>query len=199
MGNLDEEPLEAIWKGARFRTFRKMLTSITPPPVCRECFVRGWKEAPQPGLLSSLGNVAGVARARLLGVGAPAAEPRLFLNAGCYRTGDDLAIGLGLRVRNKQVCPRLDVYVYARPLQDVAKIFIRMEGRFAYFGGDPVPVLSGQEPFDFERFELFCIPLPTITVGAWELVAAVTPHGHAFADEAQWLGSSRVGFAFEDA
>jgi radical SAM protein with 4Fe4S-binding SPASM domain len=36
MGNVLEQPLEAIWNNARFAAFRRSLISMKPE-ICREC------------------------------------------------------------------------------------------------------------------------------------------------------------------
>ncbi len=39
LGNLFEEPLEAIWSGARYREFRRAIQTDAPPQPCRGCGV----------------------------------------------------------------------------------------------------------------------------------------------------------------
>ncbi len=45
MGNLHNASFETIWRGEKFRDFRRRLRSDAPPEVCRDCQQRAWHRA----------------------------------------------------------------------------------------------------------------------------------------------------------
>ncbi|MDD5556474.1 MAG: radical SAM protein [bacterium] len=44
MGNLHEAGFEEIWRGKAFRDLRRAILGPNPPPTCRICSARGWRE-----------------------------------------------------------------------------------------------------------------------------------------------------------
>ena len=191
MGNVNEQPLDAIWNGPRYRSFRGLLASTSPLPVCRECFVRRWKPAPRPSLIQR----AASALRRGEASSSVSAVPTLRLNAEHFRVGEQLTIEMGLSIDRPHRCPTLDIYLFATSAARGERTFVHMDGRFSILTPEVVPLLASHHPVEFEAVEVFYFDVPSTVTGQWTLTAFTVPAREAPGDRSKWLGDSSLIFS----
>lgn len=168
MGDLADDDLDAIWSGDRFETFRRFLLSPTPLPVCRDCFIRGWRERP-------------ILEDEALSAAASSAEPTVLrpsiaVNRTSYAHGDRLTMRIGLEVDGVDPDRRVDVSVWG-VLPDGQCQYVHNDGRRTLLAPEPRPLLLATGVFSFAHLEVLHIPVNHWLPGAYSVHVALTTPG----------------------
>lgn len=191
MGNLMEENLDAIWSGARLRTFRALLASTTPLPVCASCFVRGWREEAVP---LRRGFAVGARRLpRLLSGRLRAPRLKVWPDPPVHKPGESLSLNLSLVIGRLAGGPPVDLTLM---LEDPSggRHFVAYNGRWLKIVPEPTPLLEAAEPIDLEWLEVRGGPPREWPAGEWRCTAVLSAAGRDGGDEAARLASASCTF-----
>jgi MoaA/NifB/PqqE/SkfB family radical SAM enzyme len=191
LGNVADIDLARIWHSPRCRVLRRSLGSPTPLPICRTCFIRGWRP-------TSAATRARIGIRRLLGRLTVATSSRWRLrpsaNAARLLSGETAALSLSIDAPLRFAGRLVDVYLELAVGE--TRYFISNNGPVE----TPTPYFASWEPFSFADLTVLRHPCPAVqsplTV---EVVATVVPAGQPMSVDAPTLGKGTSTFVIAPA